>query len=655
MFKVRGALGCAGVLLCAACHSQGASGPGDAGNQAAGMIDESVRLATLAASEPVVRANLQQPVAARNAALVAFYLQQPAIEAAGVSSAGNVWARFTDGTLLMHFDNKGDPPVRATGAVGPAATSGTTALTGMPGSVDAIAAYSLDPGKWTDVTSEISSWLTDAGYTPRTGGLTVDDLLAMSNIGVLFWQTHSGLGELKADAGLPLQPDGGPPVAFSFLTNTQPDDVIAAKYKALRDDGSLTLGAVMVDASDGGLEQKPRYGVTEKFISEKLAGKFAKNSLVATDSCTGIAAAAAWHTAGVAHFASWNDASGHQSALAFERFFDRLTGSNAAAPVSTPTERAFEARAVEQWMQAQGYDHDKSAFATGPSKAVLSFSNGAANGLFEELRPTVMRVLVTAPGAGSNLERFTIEGSFGEDPGPAARSVTYGGGPLNVAGWDAGSISVELPATPPSGNLRVTAGTHASEIVPITEWTIPFTYTFNGPETLQYVLTVSCRLRADVRGIRIQPGPSMLPATTSVTALQDSGGTLVASGVRHNANGTVAEQWSGGQSLAWLAPGTAPSGFVLCQGFFNSSQAALAAFVVSGTGVYTATGSGGGPRSGSIRGIQVPMPINMDWATLTINGDSLTADSAQLGSGNAATLSWPSVGPSNAPVSTDPR
>src|SRR5207245_7758404 len=88
----------------------------------------------------------------------------------------------------------------------------------LPGGVTAISAISLEPG-WKDVSGEIGGWLTGAGYTVRTGGLTVDGLENMTDVSVLFWQTHSGIGVLRADAGPP-QPDGGPPVAFSFMTST---------------------------------------------------------------------------------------------------------------------------------------------------------------------------------------------------------------------------------------------------------------------------------------------------------------------------------------------------------------------------------------------------------------------------------------------------
>ena len=171
----------------------------------------------------------------------------------------------------------------------------------------------------------------------------MDDLLALSNLAASPWP------------GLPLQPDGGPPVAFSFLTSTEPDDVIAAKYKALRDDGLLTLGAVLVDAADGGVEQKPRYGVTEKFISEKLAGK--RQELPRR------------HRQLHRHLGGGRLARRGRGAL---RVLERRVGppgarprvravlrpahrlQRRAAPVSAPKERPSDAKAVEQWMQAQG-------------------------------------------------------------------------------------------------------------------------------------------------------------------------------------------------------------------------------------------------------------------------------------------------------------
>ncbi len=56
-------------------------------------------------------------------------------------------------------------------------------------------------GDWEtrDASGTIGGWLGGQGYGVRTSTKpTVEDLEAFSKVGVFFWQTHSGLGELRA-------------------------------------------------------------------------------------------------------------------------------------------------------------------------------------------------------------------------------------------------------------------------------------------------------------------------------------------------------------------------------------------------------------------------------------------------------------------------
>jgi len=654
----------AALLALAACSNSagGVNDNGqDGGTESGGApLDEAVRFATIDAGQAVYLANLGKTKPERDAALVTFFRSQTTVEAAGISAADNVWVRFTDGTSYYVFDNAGPPPATplrepppAPPAAGPEAEPRPPLLNDLPQNPSAIAAISLEPG-WKDVTGEIGTWLTDGGYSVRTGGMRVSDFESMSNVGVLFWQTHSGVSELRPDAG-PLQPDGGPPVDFAFMTSTVATEVLGQGiYKPLRDDGSLAVGSVSI-TENGQVRQEPRYAITQKYIREKLRGKFAPDALVAIDSCTSASADAAWAAAGVSHFAGWSSLSGNLSPIAFERLFDRLLGQNSAPPVSTPKERPFPSKTTEPWMQALGYDLDRSVFSDGPSTAQLLFFSHAGNGDFAILRPTIFRLLNTAPGGtGQRFYRWTLEGTFGDDPGPAGRSVMYGTTPLDVLSWDNGSILVKVPAAPiPSGALQVSVGSRKSEPVKLTEWVIPFTYTLIGEDTLQYVLTANCRLRADVRGFRNAPMDVLSWPPIVTWTLADSNGNLAASGQLHDSTGHLVEQWSGGGPLPWFDPATNPTNFVLCQGNLDHATSTVQAFVVQASAQYSTLS---GPAAATIRGIAVPMVLTMDWQTLRINGDTLTANPDQLGShGVSATLQWPSVLPSNAPADDDGR
>ena len=609
-----------------------------------------MRFATIDAGYAVYQAHATAPKPARDAALVAFFLAQPAVEAAGVSEANNLWVRFTDGTLFFLLDNGGDPPV--TPGIGPQAlTAGPSPFVNdLPGGVTAVSATSLETG-WTNVSGEIGGWLTNSGYTVKTGALRVSDFEALSNVSVLFWQTHSGEGALRQDAGTP-QADGGPPMEFAYLTSTIATVALgkALLYSSLRDQGYLAYGSIPLNAA--GTAHEDRYAITGKYIRDRLKGKFAPAALVAIDSCTAAAADADWAAAGVAQFAGWSSPSGTLSAVAFERYFDRLLGQNTAPPLSAPKERPFMSSKVTSWLQAFGYDLDRSLFKGGvASTAQLLFFHHPANGDFAILRPTITRVLNTA-SSGATSYRWTIEGTFGEDPGPGLRSVSYGGVDLDVLSWAADSISVKVPKPPPSGDFVVTVGTRKSEPVPMTEWLIPFTYTLHGHQSLTFVATVNCRLRADVRGNRFQPGDSPSFILAPSQALSDRSGTVTASGQELSPSNQLLEQWSGGSTLTAFDPAVAsPRNYVICQGVFNAPASALQTFVVTAAGEYTTLHGLGGA---AFYGIAAPMTLGMDWQTLRINGSTLTADSRQI-PGVSATLQWPSVLPTNAPTDNDAR
>ena len=132
-------------------------------------------------------------------------------------------------------------------------------------------------------------------------------------------------------------------------------------------------------------------------------------------------------------------------------------------------------------MQRDGYDLDPSIFETGEkSVSQLKFLHHPANGDFAILRPTIYRALNTAPGAGQTFYRFTLDGSFGDDPGPARRSVSLGATQLDVLSWDPTQVILKVPSPIPSGKFQVSIGPRKSEAVPLTEWLIPFTYDFVG-------------------------------------------------------------------------------------------------------------------------------------------------------------------------------
>lgn len=619
-----------GIATVLACGGGGGSTQGGGGG---GTISEGQRLATIQAGQAEYTRLGAQPKATRDPALVTFYKSQASVEDAGISSTNSVWVRFKDGTLHYIFDNKPGPR--------PGAPSGRRTLAkDMPANPTAYSDISLDPG-WTDITSQIGGWLTNCGYTVN-GNLRVSDFEAMNNVGIIFWQTHSAEGNLKG---------GGKD--FAFMTSTVASEALGSGiYKSLRDNGYLSTGDVVL--SDNPFRYETRYAITNKYIRDRLRGKLSRNSLVAIDSCTGAntASAAAWKDAGAACFVGWDALSGRQSEIAFQRLFDRLTAANEIQPFAVPEQRPFEMSRIVQWMQQNGYDQDPSP----ASVAQMKFFFNAANGDFEIIRPTITRVLYEANNQAEPFFKWLIEGTFGADPGPANRRVVYGTTQLEVVRWEDYGIVVKIPKTNiPSGDIQVIIGTRKSQPVPMTEWTVPFTYTLIGEETLKYVVKITAKLRADVRGQRFVPGTDPTYSPIVVWTLEDTTGNVTASGSLHDNQGKLIERWTGGSTLKPLTPTGPTLDYAHFQGNFDRASSKLMNFLIVSTGRFD-TLSGANRGSGGINGITIPMSITVNWPTLRINGNTINANPGQLGAyGVSATLQWPNVTPTNAPVEQDQR
>lgn len=621
-----------GLAVVVACGGGGGISDGGGGG---GVLDESARFATIRAGQAQYVAHGSDSKQVRDAALVTFFKAQSTVEDAGISSTDNVWVRFTDGTLHYIFDNK-------PGRTGKPHLDRRQLAKDMPANASAYSDYSLDPGGWTDVSNEIGGWLTDSGYTVNSN-LRVNDFENMNNVGVIFWQTHSGEGKLKG---------GG--TDFCYMTSTTATEALGqGVYKSLRDNGYLSTGDVILQQNPFRFET--RYSITNKYIRDKLKGKFARNSLVAIDSCDGgnATSAAAWKAAGVAAFVSWNALSGRQSEKAFEKMFDRLTAANKASPFSVPEERPFEMSRVVQWMQTNGYDDDVSPNST----AKLQFKFNTEHGEFEIIRPTILRILYEANNATEKYFKWLIEGTFGTDPGPGNRHVMYGTTELEVVHWYDYGIVVKVPtANMPSGDIQVVIGTRKSEPVPLTEWTVPFKYTLIGDGSLTYTVNLNVKIRADIRGQRFLPQDLPTFGPIVVWTLCDSSGTSLASGEYRDNGGRLIERWSGSRTLKPLTPTGPANNYVHFQGNFDKPSSKLINFVVVSTGTFDTYTGGANSGLAGINGIPVPMNITVEWPTLKILGNTITANPGQLGAhGRSATLQWPTVVPTNAPTDQDQR
>jgi len=113
--------------------------------------------------------------------------------------------------------------------------------------------------------------------------------------------------------------------------------------------------------------------------------------------------------------------------------------------------------------------------------------------------------------ADEENEMLTLEGGFGEDPGPALRSVTIGGMAAEVVRWWGPTVQCRLPPGW-KGDVVVEADGVKSNAVPLTEWVVPIIFIDRTDMFGSYQATVSatCRFRGDVHWTLLS-GPLAVP------------------------------------------------------------------------------------------------------------------------------------------------
>lgn len=559
------------VIVIAACGGGGGVGTTGSTGGGGGALTEESKIAMVTQMGAQMNGWRTLPRATQNANLVAWAKTQPGVANAGIApETDNVWISYTDGDATMYLNNRPGSktpllPIRGK----------TTAAKDMPADVRAYTIFSLEANKFSDATDGVRLDLNNKGYTAtRLQDPTVQQVLAMNGAGVIFWQAHSGIMEEVRN--------GVKSTHFAVCTGQQATkELSAGAYKAYRDAGELFVAAREIEKPDGTKETIPVYCIADRFISKYM--KLASNAFVAMDSCTSAFGTLqqAWKTAGAGTYVGWDALAGTRSGERHALMFDRLLGANVEPPLSTPLERSFDIDAVEYWMQNKGYDLDPSDGGA----ATLKFFFGTNKSLM--LRPTIARILYEANDQTYNKTKFLIEGTFGPDPGPANRKVMWGTRQLEVLSWDeVEGIKVKTgPAPYPADFIEVIRGTRTSNRVPMTEWTLPVTYTLTGKGTLKYTVTFSLKFRVDCRDVRYLPEETPKWHPMAIWQLDDSTGKVSASGT-YKPSQTTTVTWSGGTTLKSV-DSDLPANGILFGGGIDTVASKIASFVLQNTGTYT--------------------------------------------------------------------
>jgi hypothetical protein len=516
------------TLFCTLRPSGGAPGG------SSGPISDDERIATLDAISEVVEGSTLPDGEVDRAALLKYFESNPQFEGSGEAPDGSVWARFTDGRLVIipppipeaseeeatpapssdatSPDLSYAPPTVAVSASPEGAQEGKAVSrmrqqggeqANLPASDVAIVMDSLGSG-FADFTVALETWLNDKGYSARIEDPTVEKLKAVRDVGVFYFGTHGGqgcLGTFQAceAAETPEAPPTQTAYTYALWTLTPVNELNEAPYKADLD--AKYLAYMLADSGD----KKPdewRYAITGEFVSTYM--EFSNDSLVFIDACSSLGAGSTLPTAlQQAHAAeAWGWTAPTSSGDAPLYFFDRMLGINKSPYKGTPKKpnppnRPFDMAAVVQHMDSVG------SRAVGNSSGGIAYLAGRRlQGQFGILRPTIERLVVN-----EEKNELEIYGVFGDSWG----RVTINDTEVIVKedGWSSKKIIVELPdADKPggAGNVVVWVRKHKSNPVPLTLWHGKFTYT-EGPEMIggTWTMVYDLYLRADVHRYRTQP------------------------------------------------------------------------------------------------------------------------------------------------------
>lgn len=594
------------------------------------------------------------PRAERQAQVVTQALNLPGVTKAGVSSlSGNVWIQYADGDYSLLMDNRDPPP----GGIVELPEPEPVPLPRLPRSLDAVCGYSTD-FFMPDSTKLVNSWLRKAGYQSiATNVVTVDKLLGWQNLGVFFWEAHCG--------SIPLDPnDLNSKHVMGIMTAQRVSvELSQGRFKAMRDSRELVIARPQIEFPwPDGVIPAPFYAVSGSFIRNKM--RFADRSLVVIDGCTSGAQelAEAFLAANAGAYVGWSQPVCELAGTPMRQLFDRLLGANAEAPISSPKERPFSLPIVQDWLRSKGLDYDPGPCNGYHGRLQWYFASNPASGPAKSTRillPTIYRVLYEARDPTHDFTKFLIEGDFDKDFDPSQRVVTWGDQVLTVLEWHDDSILVRPPPPPyPVGDIQVIMGNRRSNAVPMTEWTMPFTYTLTGQGSLQYVIELTVKLRGDARGSREMPQEPLSGVTRPMWELADCTGTVSASG-QYKPNPDTTITWSGGNSIKSSATSFSE---ITASGGISFTGSRIEGFSLSAIGSFTVTTNGrSSPAPATLDGFLgfVFPPWNRPFSPVdfTLPADSMIAPFPPTTTEHAlsARISWPAATVQAVPTNQTPR
>jgi hypothetical protein len=465
--------------------------------------------------------------------LVTYLKSRGEFEDAGATD-GNVWAYFHDGRLAMFIPDWLDKDSDIGGRLPAPDVSGgrdnreTNMRAGVPEGkkvmlFDALgSAYQENSPYLTEIFSR-----SHTQYRVESKDATVENLKNADDVDIFHIDTHGG--------SAPIRSIDSRTTVFALWTSDSLTYEREVLHKPDLDATVLAYAFALDDRlTDNIYAHEWHYAFTGLFVAKYMS--FTENSILYMDACGSSSEDASTFkqlTMGKAKnntttYIGWTGLSDQGTGFPTSRFiFDRLLG----APVymlEAPPQRPFDLDPI--FVALLKYN-------LGVSRYGGRLDYESIGNLDIILAPSIK--YITMDDYNSVM---TIEGLFGDNSRNDGK-VTVGGITVPISTWTPNTITCELPVTGPgsSGDVLVIVNDHESNVVPLSEWTIPL-HLVQDDFGVKVDAHVNLKIRADVHKYRSKPEetpktdrpdmPMPLPGSLGFPCSVASSGTYTVGGQR---------------------------------------------------------------------------------------------------------------------------
>ncbi len=439
-------------------------------------------------------------------ALVAWLQTRPEFEEAEILE-GNVWTYFHDGRVAMFIpdwrgieDNDGGRIGQPAEAPRKKKSPAAGRTSGHPGSNQVKMFFGLGRAfrDYRPFLKNIFS-SSDTEYTVTLEEASIENLKNTNDLGVLYIDTHGGLGLKK--------PRSENQSLFGLWTTDTTSISNESLYEADLNSNYLVY---MLGAQNDRNVDEWHYGITDQFVRNHDYMNLAENAVVYIDACNGMTShASAFKESimgkakgGKATYIGWTNLSDGVAGEATAGFiFDRMLGTNIDLNASSGTISAEDPK-QRPFDFAKIFD-DLGHFTAGGYPLGVSRYGGklayqSVNATEIILTPSIEYITMN-----DYESKMTLKGLFGDKEGA---TVTVCGVAVPVS-WSPNKIVCELPVTGPgsSGDVIVTINGNKSNVVPLSEWTIPV-HLIRDDFGVKIEAHLNLKIRADVHKFRSKPG-----------------------------------------------------------------------------------------------------------------------------------------------------